>query len=193
MALQPTFTLKPSCNYDQLIFQETTGIYNAGSNPGGYGTPNDAIGAVSSTSLVIVDELNNVTFDTITTISASNINGITYIPLTSLVVSAVKQYTTALTDGLFSATYSVVVGATTYTYTVKIIVLPDTWCKLNNLMVKMIDASCGCINANFKDKWLEAFARLMSLESAGICGDLTSFTLSHTKLNSFLDNLKCNC
>lgn len=193
MALQPTFTIKPSCNYDQLIFQETTGTYDASSNPGGYGAPNDDTGDVTATSLAITDELNTVTFDAITTISASKTNGITYIPLTSLEVSSVDKYSTALTDGLFTVTYTVSVGATSYTYTVKILVLPDTWCKLNSAMVRMIDPTCHCINSGYKDNWLEAFSRLMALEGDAICGDLTSFTQTYTKLNTYLDNLKCNC
>jgi|DEB0MinimDraft_4_1074332.scaffolds.fasta_scaffold16658_4 hypothetical protein len=193
MALQPTFTLKPSCNYDQLIFQETTGTYDASSNLGGYGSPNATLASVTATKLVITDELNSVVFDDITTISESETLGITYISLTELEVSGVDKYTTALTDGLFSAVYTVTAGGIDYTYTVKILVLPDTWCKLNKAMIKMIDPSCGCVNADFKDKWLEGFSRLMALEGDAICGDLTYLTQTHSKLNTFFDNLNCNC
>lgn len=193
MALSPIFTIKPSCNYDQLIVQETTGAYNATTNPGGYGAPNATTGDVSAISLVITDLLNDIVFDAITTLTASSTHGVTYIDISSLLVSTVAQYTDALTDGLFQAVFSVTASGTTYTYTATILFLPDTWCKLNNLMLQITDPTCGCVNKDFKDKWLEGFAKLVALEGSAVCGDLTGFNTTYTSLNRFLDNLKCNC
>jgi len=53
MALKPTIQLCLTANCSTLSFTETTGVYNATTNPYGYGAPNTTIANAVSGSLVI--------------------------------------------------------------------------------------------------------------------------------------------
>jgi hypothetical protein len=53
MSLFIDFNIKQSDNAKELSFTETTGIYNASTNPGGYGAPNDNPADVTALELKI--------------------------------------------------------------------------------------------------------------------------------------------
>jgi hypothetical protein len=47
------FNIRESDNARELLFNETTGTYNASSNAGGWGSPNDAVGTATTVELKI--------------------------------------------------------------------------------------------------------------------------------------------
>ena len=71
MALKPTFTLEQSADCITLTLKETTGLYDATTNDGGYGTPNPAESTIINTNFVftlpddsVINLSNGVTPDT---------------------------------------------------------------------------------------------------------------------------------
>lgn len=190
MALSPRFTITFGCNYADFTFEETTGVYDATTNTIGYGTPNIETSDVDSTELVIENLLTEITFDTISTISASSTGTEYEFDLTDLTVDGVQQYTDYINDGVYEFTYNVIDGSTTYTYTVRKLILPYLYGLLAKASLKL--GTCTC-SSKFKDTWLEGFARLKALEGSAICGDLTQFSTQYTATKNFLLNIKCNC
>lgn len=190
MALTPRFTIDFDCNFASLTFTETTGVYNATTNTGGYTSPNIATGDVDSTQLVIENLLSDTTFDTITTIAASS-SGVEYeFELADLLVDGVQLYEDYLLDGIYDITYNVIDGVTTYTYTIRKLVLSYLYGLLAKAMTSL--GSCTCSD-HYTDAWLKGFAMLKALEGSAICGDITAFTTMYTKVKNYLLNIKCNC
>lgn len=192
MSLIPKFTIDFYCNFDGLTQTQTTGVYNADTNVGGYGAPNIAVGDVDSTSLQIENLLTGTEFDPITTITASSSETDFEIAIEDLTVDGAVVYETSIPDGIYEFVFNVVDGATTYTYTVRKLVLPDLWALLANAALKITGSSCKCAD-KFVPKWLLGFAYLKALEGTAICGDLTQFQNQYTFVKNYLSNLKCNC
>jgi len=189
MALAPKFTITIDCNYSTVTFVETTGVYAAATNLGGYTSPNIATGDVDSTALIIKNVLTDVTFDTITSITASS-SGVTHaFALTALLVDGVQLYTDYLLDGIYDITYNVIDGITTYTYTIRKLSLGYLYGLLAKGMPNL--GGCSC-NNNYLNSWLEGFAMLKGLEGASIC-DTDAFIEMYDKVKNFLLNIKCNC
>jgi hypothetical protein len=190
MALSPRFTINFECNFDGFTFEETTGAYNVSTNTIGYGSPNITTSDVDSTELIIENLLTEITFDTISTISASSGSTEYEFDLTDLTVDGVEQYDTYMLDGIYEFTYNVIDGSTTYTYTIRKLILPYLYGLLAKAALKL--GTCTC-SSKFKDSWLQGFAFLKALEGTAICGDITQFVEQYTKVKNYLINLKCNC
>lgn len=195
MALSPSFEINFDCNWESLTFTETTGSYDASTNTGGYGSPNIETSDVDSTQLIIENLLTDVTFDTITTISVSSTGTEVELDFTDLLVDGAEVYTDGdhLPDGIYSFTFNVIDGATTYTYTVRKLILPDLWCDLNNTMLDIVDHTCSCDNNELIADYLKGFAFVKSLEGSAICGDISQFQTLYDKTQTILENLGCNC
>jgi len=114
MALIPKFTVNFNCDYDGFSLIQTTGTYDASTNTGGYNSPNITTADVDSTEIIIVDLLNDVTFDTITSLTASSTYTITNFDLTDLTVDGVQYYEDSIGDGIFSITLNIIDGSNTY-------------------------------------------------------------------------------
>lgn len=192
MSLIPKFTIGNGCNFDSLTHTQTTGVYNADTNAGGYGSPNIETSDVDSTTLSITNLFTEITFDDITTITASSTEVETEIALDELTVDGAVVYTTTLEDGIYEFIFSVLSGDSTYTYTVRKLYLPELWSLLANASLKISGGSCSCRD-KFISKWLIGFARLTALEGTSICGDITQFQNQYDFVYNYLSNLKCGC
>jgi hypothetical protein len=53
MSVYIDFNIRESDNARELLFNETTGAYNASTNPGGWGSPNDAVGTATTVELKV--------------------------------------------------------------------------------------------------------------------------------------------
>jgi hypothetical protein len=76
MALIPKLTVleRDVANYGYVTVQDTTGVYNAGTNPGGYGAPNPATGDVVK-ALLRADYLGNASIGVPEEVNVANIQG----------------------------------------------------------------------------------------------------------------------
>lgn len=192
MALIPKFSISNGCNFDSLTHTQTTGVYDSETNDTGYGSPNIETSDVDSTSLSITNLLTDTTFDDITDITASSTEVEYEITLDELTVDGAVVYTTSLEDGIYEFIFSVVAGATTYTYTVRKLYLPELWSLLANASLKITGGTCSCRD-KYIPKWLTGFAYLKSLEGSAICGDITQFQNQYDFVYNYLSNLRCGC
>ena len=62
MSLYIDFNIRESDNARELLFNETTGTYNASANPSGWGTPNEATSAATAAVLKITPPRNRSYF-----------------------------------------------------------------------------------------------------------------------------------
>lgn len=193
MALIPKFTVSFNCDYDGFSMIQTTGTYDASTNTGGYNSPNITTSDVDSTELVIVDLFNDITFDTITTVTAASTYTITTFDLTDLTVDGVQYYTDSIADGIFSFTFKVIDGSNTYQYNTRKLIIPDLTCTLTSAMMNIVNDSCGCGSKELIEDWLEGFAYVEALKGAAICGSIASFSVLYENARTYLDSLQCNC
>lgn len=193
MALSPKFTVDFNCGYDGFSMIQTTGTYDASTNTGGYNSPNITTSDVDSTELVIVDLFNDITFDTITTITAASTYTITTFDLTDLTVDGVQYYADSIADGIFSFTFKVIDGSNTYQYNVRKLIIPDLTCTLTDAMMDIVNDSCGCGSKELIEDWLEGFAYVEALKGAAICGDISQFSTLYENAQNYLNDLNCNC
>lgn len=196
MALNPIFKVMIDCEYDGFSIIQLTGTYNATTNTGGYGSPNITVADVDSTSLIIKNLTENITYDAITSISASQYYTITNFNITDLKVSGTSSFTSGdpLPDGVYEFSFKVIDGSTIYTYTCRVGIIRSLKCTLAKANQKIVDDSCGCIKKDFLDKYYLGFAYITGLEGLEICSDLTAYSNLYDKVENYLNNnLKCNC
>lgn len=192
MANSPRFIVNIDCNFADLTFAETTGLYDATLRSYGYGSPNSDASAFESTTLVIRNLLTDTTFDTITSIVASATEVEYVFDLEDLLVDGAVLYTETLGDGIYDFVYTIVDGVTSYSYTVRKLILGELWHLLHEAEVDLISSTCNC-HSGFAEKWLDGFAMLKSLEGSGICGDVTIFNTQYDFVENYLTNLQCGC
>lgn len=190
MALIPKFTISNSCNWDSLTHTQTTGVYDASDNTGGYGSPNALVGDITATSLSISNLTDDVEYDAITTIDASSDTTATTIDLAELTVDGVEAFTTNITDGVYEFIWTVTATSTDYTYTVRKLFLPELCGLLAQKQIAI--TTCKC-KSDYVSKWLYGFALVKSLEGSAICGDLTAFSEDYDEVYNYLTNLRCGC
>lgn len=193
MALIPKFTVTFNCDYDGFSHIQQIGTYDATTNVGGFNSPNIVVGDVTATSLVIKDLLNDITFDTITSISASSSYTITNFDLTDLTVDGEEYYADHIGDGLFSFTFTITTASTSYQYNVRKFILPDLTCSLTSAMMDIANNTCGCDNKELIENWLEGFAYVEALKGAAICGDISQLETLYEDAQDYLTNLNCDC
>jgi hypothetical protein len=192
MANSPRFIVNIDCNFADLTFAETTGLYDATLRSYGYGSPNSDASAFESTTLVIRNLLTDTTFDTITTITASATSVDYVFDLTDLTVDGVQLYTETLGDGVYDFVYTIIDGASSYSYTVRKLILGNLWNLYHEAELELIGSTCNC-HSNFVNDLLFGFAQLKSLEGSSICGNLQIFNNQYDFVENYLTNLQCGC
>jgi len=146
MALSLNFSVTQASDCKSIVFKDTTGIYNADTNTGGYGTPNSDETDITATSITVRDE-NNVSYTALTTYdidSGDYTVGDPY-PLT-INSTDLSGLSGELNDGVWTITYKVYTGVS---------VLQDAvtkkfllYCNASTCVSKMILKECtnqGCL------------------------------------------------
>jgi len=148
MALIQTFTYVRSDDYTSIVVTDTTGLYNATTNPGGYGGVNPAEGdfttfdisiylpdaetLLPSTTAVVVDAYSALPSDSNGTFT-----------LTSLVLLGVAD--TVLVDGVYQFGTSAIDSGgaeTEYTTTTYVAYYQIVECCIDNMIAETV--GCGC-------------------------------------------------
>lgn len=192
MSLIAKQTVSLSCIGTSFTWTETTGAYDASSNPGGYGSPNPEVGECSGV-LVISNESSDVTYDDIT-ITLSDSNAVTVIELADILLDGTAI--TEIADGVWKFLFTITDGSeNTYTSEVKILVIKDINCSVVELAKKYSDDSCGCCNnKDFRDYLLTAYAKWLALTMSPICGDVNKIDTQRESLEDYLEEINCkNC
>lgn len=194
MALIPKFNILFSTNFDGLSMVQLTGIYNASTNNSGYGSPNIDSGDVTSTSLIITNLTSSIEYDPITSITASEFYSITSFNIEDIELDGEAAFdnTDIFNDGVYEFVFSVSDGKSTYTYTKRYAVLANLRATFAKAGEEIIEG-CSCINKDYIDKYLLAFAYITALEGLCISGDLTEFNSYYAFVENHLSTLECGC
>ena len=154
MAIELQATIVRATDGLSISYTDTTGVYNVSTNPGGYGTPNPAVGQFSdfNISVYLPDPVTLLPSATPVVINAypslPSSSGATF-ELTSLLL--LGDATTVLIDGWYvievDATYNTgSEGSVTLSYDLIMFEIVD--CCITNMTVKSID--CGCSGGSEK-------------------------------------------
>ncbi len=179
------------CSCKQLQFSELTGIYNAISNPGGYGSPNpvwdDAISAVLT--ITLGDGVTSYNIDLYATgYFPTNDRTFEY-----TLVNEDFGYTTGdkIPDQILTLKYTIGFGdSTIYSTTIYKGLICNTKCCVQS-MLKDIDWTCDCSTVAINN-YLQAKALYDGLLSSIDCGDRNSFTNQLNQLNKICLNSSCS-
>jgi len=190
MALIPKIKLCLASNCSTLTFRETTGVYNATTNTGGYGTPNIDTTNIVSAVLSVVDP-NGVTY-TIDLFATGDY------PTTNTDL----EYTidlgdlnrTSIEDGYWEFIYDLVDDQDDeYSGNVSYYFYCNTECCVSKLLnlIELDECMCNEANNDRLETYTRAKALLQSLKNAAGCFDTTKFNKIKTVLQKICRNSDC--
>lgn len=166
-----------------LVFSETTGVYDATYNIGGYGTPNIETTDVLTAVLTITDPTGtNTDIDLFTHgFPQSDITADGY-TITS---------TTALPDGKYLFTYTITTLTETYTKVITQLICCQSECCVTQMRANLNLNCDACDKVVAYQDYLKAWTFLESLKAAATCGDVTSFTSLLKVISKLCKNNDC--
>jgi len=191
MALQLSFQICQSNTCDALTFVETTGAYNAISNPNGWGTPNATLGGVTSALLdITLANGNSYTIDLLATTYFPTDNSTFEYELTN----SDFGYTDGgkITDQIIKFVYTVIANGTTYVQTVYKAFYCQVQCCVYS-MFKDLNVTCDACSQS-KTKAIDAYLLLKGLIYSANCGNTTNFNSQLATLQKLCLGSSCqNC
>jgi hypothetical protein len=182
MAVTLDFNIKQSDNAKTLIFNEITGIYNASTNAGGYGSPNELHSASTKAELKVTPP-GSTTVTTLVLTATFPVNESTTVY--NIVTDDITGETadSKFTDGIWTFTYEVTLpsqGLVTRTH--KIFISGAARCCVYGMLADLDLTDCDCEPLE-KARALEAFTFYRSLIATAACGNSTKFTDLLTLVN----------
>lgn len=189
MALLPKIKLCLSSNCKTLNFYETTGIYNASTNTGGYGTPNVDTTDIETAILTIISP-DNVSYvlDMFSTgdFPSDNIDFYYTIDLNDL-------NRTYIEDGFWQFIYTVTTNTTTYTTNTSYYFYCNAECCVSKLLSNINIETNGIdkTNINKVNIYKEASIFLESLKNAAQCFNQPNFDSINKILLKICKNSSC--
>lgn len=189
MAFSPNIQLCLKSGCTSLIFKETTGIYNATTNPTGYGSPNPVKGDfISAILTVIAPDSTEYTIDLFTEGFPENDDTIEYeIPLSDL------GNRSSIEDGYWVFTYTIDTGSTVYNVTKSYFFYCNAECCVARLL-STIDIFADPNNQSNKrklDNYKFVRTLLDSLKGAANCANETQFNLIKSLITKLCRNTDC--
>jgi len=194
MALIPNINLCVQSGCTELIFRETTGIYNVTTNPGGYGTPNPNADPAAADSVVLVitsPDGIEYTLDMAGLSSFPNDNTeFEY----SIPLSLIGDRT-VIEDGYWQFTYTVTFSAVSYSVTKSYFFYCNANCCVSKMLSAISLTDITDVNNSKNNKNIEKYIRvktlLESIKGAANCGNETQFNKIITLINKFCRNTDC--
>jgi hypothetical protein len=168
-----------------IYFFDKTGIYNASTNPTGYGAPNPAIGdfASATLSVTIAGATTPIVVNVFADLPSNNVDA-------AYELTAAACGLTVFPDGLTRVTYTIVTKIdVTYTTTQLFLVDCDIECCIEKKKLEIAkdpdSCGCGCGDKKILNMlYLEAL--LEAAQAATCCGDVKS-------VNDIVSILKTKC
>lgn len=192
MALEVEYSICRNQDCESFKVKDTTGVYNASSNTGGYGTPNPL--ASATTQLVINITPYGTTTPIVVTltitsgvVSAATRDGVnilsslntTAYPFTTnnelIITSVMLGLTGSLDDGVWSFSYSATVSGTVYTYSSDVLFDCQTDCCVQDMFIHLRKGCCSELKDNKAIEAMKARAFLLSAQYAlSVNSDITT-------------------
>ena len=188
MALELNFSFSTSCDCKNIIFEETSGSYQAVSNETGWGVPNDDTTIATSAVLTVTDPSGTEhTVDLYTDHSFPKDDH-------SSVALDMSNFGGAVgdkpADGLYCIEYKVVTATDTYTKKIEELFYCNAQCCVHS-MISKLDLLCDTCDRDKKDNALFAYTLLQNLKYSAACGTTSNFDLLITMINRLCDSLSC--
>lgn len=139
MAVELKFSICEATDCKSLTFKELTGSYDAATNTGGWGAPNELTTDAINATLSITDP-SGVTYTDVDLFSSS-------FPKTDPnagVVISPPSTLTKFSDGFWEFTYSVTTGTTTYTAYQKLFLFCEVEAEVCSMISKLDVDDCTC-------------------------------------------------
>jgi len=188
MALVLDFEICQTPDCKIFVFVETTGVYNVTTNPRGWGAPNPLTADATAATLAINIAGGTVyTLNLLTSDFPSSVDTLEYDVTADLIGGTAN---TAITDGIYTFTYSVTVGGTTYTQTKTQGIYCSVQCCIYS-MFKALDSTCDC-HTEAKERALDAFMLLKGLITSTASGNITNFNTNLEVLQRLCLNSNCD-
>jgi len=195
MALTLKFSICSTGNCQTFQFTETTGTYDASTNPGGWGAPNVDITTALTAILTIVQPDNTVTIIPTSVLyptlpSDSN----TSVTITNVMLGLSAD--APLLQGKYTITYDVTGDdGTVWAYsvtTITMIFCSAECCVLTMAGAVRISSDCDCKNKTLQT-FNESFGWLQALKAATECGKSNKAQDILDHLTQICAGTNCNC
>ncbi len=190
MSVILNFQICQSGGCDSLSFTETTGIYNAESNIGGWGSPNETTNdAISAILTVELGDGSSYDIDLFATGDFPTTD-------TTFVYNIVNEdigYVTgdSIPDQIVTFTYTVITATSTYTQVVQQAFYCQVECCVNTMFVDL-DFNCSDCFTHSLDEALKSYAMLQGLIMSANCGNSSNFNNILTQLNKLCSGSNCS-
>lgn len=140
MALKTNFTYRQSGDLKTLYIYDTTGVYDATTNPTGWGAPNPEIGDATS-DIIAIQEVGSSTIYEIQMYSLlPNITSVGFAVDSSMIGQGVDS---EIKDGQYIFTRKTIVNGTTYVKTMRVFIVGQLKCCADS-MLDMDKPGCSC-------------------------------------------------
>lgn len=197
MGLAISFCIDQSDDCKSIRFTDTTGVYNANSNPGGFGAPNPTV-ASALTAKVLVEKRNSdgtfITYNLIDVFPTLPSDSQGFVTITAQQAGIGTSATTSFPDGVYRLTYTIT-GNTGVPYTFitdeyvpLVCSIKCCWKKLT-LQVSNCTIGCDALYEKLKDMSLN-FRLLKAAEDKGDIDTVQRYIDSITKLCA---DCSCSC
>lgn len=190
MAVTLKIDICPSGDCKSLNFTETTGAYNATSNPTGWGSPNDVPNPDWDATLTITDPDNIESIINMADYSFPTDNPNYIYPISASLLT--NNTTGVFADGLYNFVYTVVSpsGSTIYTTTTKLFLYCNIQCCVFKMLADIDNPGCDC-ETEALEAAIKAYNLLQGLKYAASCGLTNSFNEIYEVLSRLCNNSSC--
>ena len=185
MALSPIITAVVSNDQTVLTVTDTTGVYDATTNTGGWETPNISGSDVTAATLDI--EFKGTTVQTVNVLSQIPATVTGEIEFNAITINSYA-------DGIGKITYTLTTATQTFTYELQVLFLQSVSCCVEKYWQAVIDpCACECdaetllYNANLAEGLLQG------LRNAGACLNTTTVEKTLERLAVLCNYNDCNC
>jgi hypothetical protein len=193
MAVVLNFCINESDDAKSFTVKETTGVYNASTNTGGWGAPNPTI-ASALTSTITIAQLTDA--DTNTYTDAVVINTYPTLPNTTETLFEITAedvgygVDSQFPDAVYSLTYTVTSSSGSITPVTKLFGL---YSNLDCCIKKMADkvSVCTCNCSELEDNLKEAMRWRRLLQAADCCGNVPAIMKFIEKITKLCSNCGC--
>lgn len=186
MALIPQISTCVVNGCSQIKITETTGVYST-SNLGGYGSPNNTLGSITSSTLTITSPSSVIYSINLFTLGfpSNNLSFSYTIPFTTLGLTNIE-------DGQWTFVYTVSDGITSFTTTKYSLFYCNSECCVSKKLANLKLEDCDCCKTDKSyDDYVLTQTMLESLKDAAKCGDTSKFAKIKKIIDKLCKNTNC--
>ena len=180
------FDICEPSNCVSLVFNDTTGAYDADNNSTGYGTPNSVIAGATSILTITKADLTSYTISLPSTFPTVD-KTLEY----TIQASVIGYPSSQIDDQIITAVYTVTLADTTVlTQTKTFALYGKVKCCVESMFIDL-DIDCEDCMKSLGSRNTNAYLMLKGLEYSAGCGNTTVFNKTLTQLKKICGNTDC--